>query len=240
MQFTIMGDSWACGEWGRKHPENLHDQFGNRHAGITQYLRDDQHDVRVLAQGGHGNRQQIQHAEELGTQGQIIWFITDPLRDLRNLTGTGEHDWFDRLPREVQTLAQYRQTRDQQLRSALTAMRDHSVWLIGAVCRLPEWVAREFPEYRIITPDLTAWLLGHPGPDSFCRQWLYYDCEPDLAEYYDQQEQRLAEHLERATEDESSVEHRLFWPDGQHPNREAHRLLYDQLIKPLIENPHRI
>ena len=238
MQFTIMGDSWACGEWGRRDPDNLDSHFGNSHPGITAYLRQDQHDVRVLAQGGHGNRQQVEHARQLGVDGQIIWFITDPLRDLRNPTGTGDHDWFDRLPREVQTLEQYRRTRDTQLLEVLNDMRGHPVWLIGGVCALPAWVSRQFPEYRVITPDLTAWLLGRPGPDSFCRQWLYYDCEPDLAEYYDQQEQRLAEHLERAREDETSVEHRLFWPDGQHPNREAHRLLYDQLIRPVIENPH--
>jgi hypothetical protein len=240
MQFTIMGDSWACGEWGRKDPDRLDSEHGNRHPGITEYLRADQHTVRVLAQGGHGNQQQVEQAKKQGVLGQIIWFITDPLRDLRNTTGTGEHDWFDRLPREIQTLDQYRQTRDQQLRSALNDMRGHGIWLIGAVCPLPDWVEKEFPEYRIITPDFTEWLLGHRGSEVFCRQWLYYDCEQDLVEHYDHEEQLREQHLERARDDESSLEHRLFWPDGEHPNREAHRLLYDQLIKPLIENPHRI
>jgi hypothetical protein len=231
-----MGDSWACGEWGLTDPADPSSEFLNHHPGISRYLRDQGHSVQVLAQGGHGNHKQTLQAQEHGVQGQIIWFITDPLRDLGPgdyVAETGSNEPWRSLHERVQTVADYHRERDQLLRVSLARMRDHRIWLVGGNCRIPDWVNGEFPDYRIITADLTEWLLGHPGPDAFCRQWMYYDCSADLVDLYHHQERDLRSHLSRARQDTTSPEHQWFWPDGQHPNRQAHLRLTTELIVPL-------
>ena len=213
---TIMGDSWACGEWDLK--QKL------AHPGTEQYLRDAGHNVTSVAKGGACNREQTALMAESKAD-VIIWFLTDPLRDL-TISG-----WSHLGPL---TLESYHSRRDSLFKAAFDRMSDLPVWLIGGASAVPDWVASIYPKWRVIVPDLRMWLIPDAEPiDCLSRTWPYPDCSEDLLTYHEQQEKMLNRHFIRSENAVQSDEHRLFWPDGHHPNREAHLRLTNKLLLPL-------
>ena len=217
MRFVIMGDSWALGNWD-----------GDQ--GIVEYLRADQHQVRVMAEPGSSNINQVRHLREQIRKGeitpdqQIIWIVTDPLRDHTN----------EARGRRVQTLSEYHMEREQLLRQRFRDIQDLPVWLVGGVCALPDWVAQEFPRFRVICADWVRWLTKQPVPMGICRLYRYGDCDAELSRLFHEQEREMDRFRHRAEHDPHSGEHLWFWPDGEHPNRVAHRLLYDGVLKPAM------
>jgi hypothetical protein len=215
----IMGDSWACGEWGgRDTPEG----YGVTHAGTQQYLTESGHRVCQLAEGGSSNRRQVDRRLELTDPvDHSIWFLTDPLRDIP------ETDI-------ALTLVEYRAQRDHLLRQQFDRVRHLPILLVGGVSAVPAWVHSEYPLFTTLVPDLRRWLLPHAEPcETLCRRWRYPTCDPALLQHWERQERTLARHLAHALIPDR-IEHRWFWPDGRHPNRAAHQRLTHELILPLL------
>jgi hypothetical protein len=81
----IGGDSWGCGEWAWLSKR----KYGVSHLGLEQYLVDDGFSVVNCSEGGSSNRNSIDRVArqlELGNYDHIIWFQSDPLRDLKYTT----------------------------------------------------------------------------------------------------------------------------------------------------------
>jgi len=227
-----MGDSWCWGEvasvanyWHTRQP---YDSVNNLH----QLLGGDGHAVNTIALAGSSNREQVETALGDGIEGQVIWWITDPFRDHQE----GVTRRFGPLPELVRSVQEYHSERDRLLRARFGEMRDHAVWLLGGVCAIPEWVAREFPQFRVVCADVCEHLTGRPVPEALCRAWPYHDCDPGLVALFTQQEAEQAQFRHRALHDPNSGEHRYFWPDGRHPNRLGHERIYQELIRPLISD----
>ena len=214
----IMGDSWACGEWGgRDTPEG----YRVLHPGTQQYLREAGHRVITVAQGGASNRAQVDRVRPDRIRGidRIIWFLTDPLRDIP------ETDI-------AHTLVEYRAQRDLLLRTQFDRVQHLPILLIGGVSAVPAWVHSEYPLFTTLVPDLRRWLLQGEEPcETLCRRWRYPTCAPALLTHWERQERTLARHLAHALIPDR-IEHRWFWPDGRHPNRAAHQRLTEELIRP--------
>ena len=222
----IMGDSWALGEW-RRDPDT---GTGNHisHDGVRQYLREAGYHTVSMAEAGASNRSQL---DRLATHHQsqgvdvIIWFVTDPLRDL------------ERQPR---TLDRFHEERERLIRLSMTQMsercRDRRVLLVGAVASLPAWLPAEFSAFDVVTRDLTRWLIPDSSVDQayLNRTWRYPDCDTALMDHHELQESRRDTFQWRAKYRAETAEHRWFWPDTQHPNREAHLRLTQELILPLL------
>jgi hypothetical protein len=229
----IMGDSWALGEWRRDPDTGYHIS----HGGVRQYLREAGHHTVSVADAGASNWSQLDRlarhhpyqapGSEYHVAGVdvIIWFVTDPLRDL------------DRQPR---TLAEFHLERERRIRLSMTQMsersRDRRVLLVGAVASLPAWLPAEFPGLTVVTRDLTRWLIPDTTVDqAYCnRTWRYAACDTALMDHHELQESRREIFQWRAENRPETAEHRWFWPDGQHPNREAHQRLTQELILPLL------
>lgn len=236
----IMGDSWALGEWG-----GAADPGGYRvlHGGTAQYLRELGHRVATVADAGSSNWAQVDrmsphHAYQregqaphwAGGSEVIIWFLTDPLRDCASLDRATPH-----------TLPELSRLSDQLMRARLTDMArlypDRRLLLVGGVQPVPAWVAREFPQFRVVVTSLLHWLIPRAHPallPTLCRTWRYGDCAPELLDHWEQVEQFRTSHLWRAEHRADSAEHQWFWPDGAHPNRAAHQRLTRELIRPLL------
>ena len=217
----IMGDSWAMGEWGWDG-SGLHRVT---HPGAEQYLGEAGHRVYQLAQAGSSNREQVDRLrpEQVRGMDHIIWFLTDPIRDIHH-----------QVPIE-HTLGGYHTQREHLIRAQFDRVRHLPMHLIGGVCAVPTWVAGEYPGFTTVVPDLRTWLLPDVEPcETLCRPWQYPDCDPDLLTHWEQDEQVLARHLVQARFKHTSGEHQWFWPDGQHPNRAAHHRLTHELILPAI------
>ncbi len=221
----IMGDSWACGEWGGEHTPG---GYRVLHPGTTQYLREAGHRVSSVAQGRSGNQAQVDRVRPYRVRGidRIIWFLTDPCRDIP------ETDIADTLPG-------YQAQRDLLLRTQFDRVRHLPVTLIGGVAAVPEWVDQEYPGFTTLVPDLRCWLLPNADPcENLCRTWRYQDPDPALLAHWEQDEHTLTLHLRRAQHEHTTEEHQWFWPDGEHPNRSAHRRLTDHVILPYLEQTH--
>ena len=216
----IMGDSWACGEWGGG---NTPEGYRVLHPGTQQYLEEAGHRVITVARGGSCNRAQVDRRLKLTDPvDHSIWFLTDPLRDIPET-------------RIAHTLVEYRAQRDLLLRTQFDRVRHLPILLIGGVCAVPEWVHPEYPLFTTLVPDLRRWLLqGEEPGETLCRAWRYPDCDPALLTHWEQAEHCRARHLVQAEHEHTSEEHRWFWPDGLHPNRAAHQRLTHELILPLL------
>jgi hypothetical protein len=213
---TIMGDSTACGEWDKT--QTL------LHGGTAQYLRDAGHKVMSVAATGASNKEQTEAVR--GTNSDVvIWFLTDPWRDLKNAG----------LQHQPKTLESYHRRREQLLKTVFNRVSDLPIWLIGGMSAVPEWVSIDHPNWRVITPDMRLWLIPDAEPiDTLARLWKYPDCDEALVDYHQQQEAMLHRHLDKARNDAASGEHRYFWPDGRHANRQAHLKLTQELLLPLL------
>jgi hypothetical protein len=230
----MLGDSWACGEWGQSnHGLGQEPHYRNTHTGTQQYLQQAGHRVINMAEQGASNWSQLDrisphHAlsHNLRDADVVLWFITDPLRD----TQDPQPGTFKDLHR-TQT-----QLLTDSMNKLASLVGDREVWLVGGVGVVPAWVKTRHPGWRVIVPDLLRWLV----PDSevsamhLNRTWRYGDCDTALLDHFEIEEQRVASFQWRAEHRRDSDEHRLFWPDGSHPNREAHRLLTEELILPWL------
>jgi hypothetical protein len=231
----IMGDSWACGEWGM--PPDSHRVT---HPGTAQYLREAGHTVRSVAHGGSSNWAQVDrmsphHAYQLDPAGPhsaratevIVWFLTDPIRDTMAAPPGRYQD--------------YVTLRDGLMRTSLRAMArlyPHcQVLLIGGVGPVPTWVAAEFPQFAVVVESLLHWLIPQaPGAllPVLCRGWQYGEADPAMLDHWEAAEQHRAQFQWRAAHRPTTPEHRWFWPDGAHPNRAAHLRLTQELILPRL------
>jgi hypothetical protein len=158
----------------------------------------------------------------------ILWFLTDPMRDPDGGAG------------QPTTLRHYHGERRRRLADSMASMArlvgDRPVWLVGGVCDVPDWVTRDHPGWRVVVPDLLRWLVP-TNPISAThlnRCWPYPDCEPALLDYHEAEERAVSGFRWRAEHRTHTDEHRYWWPDGVHPNREAHRRLCDELLLPLL------
>jgi hypothetical protein len=234
----IMGDSYACGEWNGNRGGDRPSEYRVQHPGTQKYLADAGHRVITVADGGSSNWSQLDRisphhpyqkdrnsGHNLAEADVVLWFMTDPLRDLTN---------------QPTTMADFQTRPDSLLRDSTEHLRglvgDRPVWIVGGVGRVPHWVQTEYPTWRVIVPDLMGWLCPEVQVSTvhLCRGWLYGHCEPELMAHHEAEEQRVSNFIWRAEHRTDCDGHRWFWPDGAHPNREAHRRLTQELILPLL------
>jgi len=236
----IMGDSWACGEWQGKFPHSR-----VVHPGTRRYLEEAGHDVITVADPGASNWAQLNRlASHQGSTEVIVWFFTDPLRDLMqdggrlgvDLTGfdlVGEHH-------QPRTRATWDGVRDLLARNSLARMaglaQGRTVLMVGGVAPVPAWTRQVYPAFGVVTEDWVRWLI----PDTRAsmthnnKNWRYPDVDEELLAFHEQAEQRAFQFRWRAEDNASSLERLYWWPDGVHPNRLAHQRLTQELILPLI------
>jgi hypothetical protein len=85
MKFFIMGDSWGVGEW--EWQDKILHSIPN--TGLDYYLTNLGHTVKNISAGSAGNFGQLRHAyytlEEHSDYDYIIWFHTEPLRDIQQI-----------------------------------------------------------------------------------------------------------------------------------------------------------
>ena len=237
-KIMMMGDSWARGEWGKGSDY----RYQVLHPGTRRFLEEAGHSVISVAGEGSSNWAQVDrlqpyHAMQrdrdsgrnLADADVVLWFTTDPLRDLRDLKDS-----------QPTTMADFQTRPDSLLRGNMDTLQgivgDRPVWIVGGVGVMPSWVQARHPRWRVIVPDLMRWLV--PGSDvsviHLNRCWRYENCDEELLDYHEKQAQRASNFQWRAEHRLASDEHRYFWPDGSHPNREAHRRLTQELILPLL------
>lgn len=224
----IVGDSWGVGEWGR--PCDVNDSrditYQVLHPGTQQFLVDCGYSV---IQWSMGSTNCDQHADiicDIPHDQPVIWFVTDPMRSRRR-----------KIPL---TWSAWQHTKDDLFRDAVMKISHPRCAVLGGVYELPTWCTT-LANITVLCSSIQRWLLPHRSHcDVMCRLWhMPRRADHDLIDYLTVQESQLVKHLQLAAYDTESPEHLYFWPDGQHPNRTAHKRITDELIVPWLREVSR-
>lgn len=223
MNILITGDSWSQGEWNgdwRSTPST----YCVYHSGINQYLQEAGHQVINVGSGSIGN---LQALDNLKTQidnykfDYLIVFFTDPLRDCTE--------------QEIKSgkLFELLETKTKLFLSQLEKIKlehaDLKIILIGGYAKIT--MTNDAVDY--IIPSIIELLI--PGAmDSNCAdspEWKQY--LPLLSVFSNvDQKQQIIDFCNQADQKFSIMgqNRHLFYPDGCHPNRHAHRLITDKIL----------
>ena len=219
MKICIFGDSWACGEWDWDNQK----KYSIAHKGLEFFLSES-HEVINLGHGGLSNKEAILRLKDrlqVSEFDYIFWFKTDPLRDLRpyiclkdaNLT----YDHLLKLKKQ-QTLESYNSLNKLGVK----------VHCIGGAEKLDLPKLNNYPNLVPFIPCLTELLNPNfKHPEIWSSDWLHLLNKQLNLECLDKLlvEKRKQDKLREFKEE--------FWPDGNHPNRESHKKLYDIICKEL-------
>jgi hypothetical protein len=216
MKFCIAGDSWGCGEWGA----DGHGQYTILHTGLEFFLKQQQHQVRNVSMGSASNNfaiGQLTHVLQHDNFDHIFWFQTDPLRDITNLLHE-ENITFDRL------LEENRQQMDRVYR-ALNKL-EVKIHCIGGCSKLDQELMAQYPNLIAYIPSVTEWLEpDYVHPAIWTSWWeklivrqLHIDSLDQLVKC-------------KKMQDQLTGYKKYFQPDGRHPNRLGHQMLFDKISK---------
>ena len=222
MKILIAGDSWGCGEWGWDSEGN----YGLIHNGLEHFLSID-HTVINVSKAGASNKETIELLNQYLTIDKtvdlIFWFQTDPLRDAR------PYSFFNQKILSFETLMELQLD---LILSSYTRLNNLKlpVCCLGGASTLQTEYFKHYSNLTPIVPSVTNLILGksYDHPKIWFSEWFkLIKNQFDLAslnKLYDEklkQNQLLDNHRD------------MFYPDGYHPNRIAHEILYNYLKKEL-------
>lgn len=214
----IGGDSWACGEW----PEgpSLH----AAHKGLEEYFKQDNYQVINTARGGASNHDSVSLLSSAvktfySNNDIVIWIQTDPIRNVS----------LDQLPSAVEQagginplmrqLAQKDYNRLDQLLLPVYAIGglysiQQDLLPPNVTCLIESWVGlldSTWTESAILDSN---WTVDDLHLEIFKEQSLVKLCINELTQL---------------TANRQVYNDPLFHPNGNHPNREGHRILYNYI-----------
>lgn len=226
----ICGDSWGCGEWNTECTQVTH-------TGLEQYLRDDDHEVYNISKGGCSNLDSSTRLdlwfEKFGRPhiDQILVFQTDYARDHKH--HTNPQDWHAKY---LPDLAAQWVERFYHRLSELAQKYHTPVWIIGGMSDTVwfDQMNLDYPGCEIACQSLVNLILNNDHRvDNPVYSWYSADGEPLLheAKRLDFDLACTIDLINQGFERESLLREnpQFFYPDGKHPNRHAHGLLYQFL-----------
>lgn len=241
MKILINGDSWGCGEWSHDRGKST----SPLHTGLEQYIKDCGHQVWNISVGGSSNYQIAnrlnlwldRHPDEI--LDHILIFQTDPIRDSAMLFLKD----FDQITCADSLL---------------------NIWISRFYSRLSEISQKSnCPIILIGGISDTLWLtnmeIHYPGVSVACQSMVNlilnntHRVDQPVISWYDRDSigviTRIKKELSQAEiakllkqvdlgmqrQDRVFGSPEYFWPDGKHPNRLGHKILFD-FLKTQIPN----
>lgn len=242
----VAGSSWARGEWAPGEPRVQHD-------GIKQYFADAGYTVIDASQARSYHGRVIKFLEgklaSYYVDGDMVFFImADPLLDLimpelASLNLKRDCDACN-LPQFTQSikqagglinLAQQQQDIIYSQLDAVAKRYNATVHCIGGTYNVN---TKLLGKYSNLLPTVVSWihlLAGqyqeHPGTDdpefgiSYTWGIDYVNLSTYTAEFADQ----VRQEFDAISDSTRIMDELIFHPDGLHPNREGHTILYNHL-----------
>ena len=242
----VSGSSWARGEWAVGNPVVQHD-------GIRQYFADAGYTVVDASQARSYHSRVIAHLDDkLASQytaGDLVFFImADPLLDLimPELAGLNLKRDSDarNLPRFTQAIKAtggliklVRQQQDSiynQL-DAVAKKYSASVHCIGGTYNVNTTISCKYTNLLPTVPSWIYLLAGqfqeHPGIDlpEFGITYTWGIDYIDLSTYTPEFANQVQQEFNTISDTTRIMDELIFHPDGLHPNREGHTILYKHL-----------
>ena len=233
----IIGDSWSRGELSFKKNDIGHDIV---HTGTEQYLIDAGHTVINLGILGGSNSQAMLNYQKFKDQADyIFWFQTDPLRDVNGKNNDGE-PFVELLKRfnSIKAVFDYLIDDIQNKINNIAVEKNQIVHVIGGFSVITPNI-NKFSNLKnfitnvnaLIDPSTNFEIYGY-FPEfkwfidiiEYCKTHnLISDCIKQ--EYIDimSGHERIFDYMRENTQ--------YYWPDGFHPNRQGHKIIFDQIEK---------
>ena len=228
----IAGDSYGCGEWSKDIPSIV------VHKGLEQYLVDDGKEVVNLSKGGCSN---FDTAERLS-----IWFDLnqDRVSDVECVIvfQTEYSRDFKKYQNEQWNISKFTDIADRWIGrfyarlSQLAEKNNCDIYIIGGISDTLWFdnMSDDYPGCHLLCQSLTNLLLYQQSKvDTPVLSWYWSNAEDFL-----QQAKSVLPSSEIVTMVDLIAEGRkretlvgecpeMFYPDGKHPNRQAHLMLYN-------------
>jgi hypothetical protein len=221
----ICGDSWGCGEWNVTCTEV-------NHTGLEQYLVDSGHTVYNISKGGCSNLDSVNRIkswlERNSKVDSIFVFQTEYTRDakhhadwqiisLEDLAGQWIENFYARL-------------------SEIAQEHNCNIYIIGGASDTAyfENMSQDYPGCHIVCQSLTNLIINDNSSVSDpVFSWYGKATHPllELVKKKLNSPEELLKAINLGFERESELREnpQWFFPDGIHPNRQAHRKLYNFL-----------
>ena len=217
MKICITGDSWACGEWEK----SANGHYGVTHQGL-EYFLSETHEVVNLGVGGSGNQDAIwrlMHSIKLNKFDYIFWFKTTPIRDMDTEKFLGQAT---RSFQDIIDLQNLMSRENYRLLNSLGV----KVHCIGGCGKLNVSLMQPYTNLVPYIPCLSEMLEPrYQHPDVWISTWVnQINRQFDI----DSLDLLLEEYAKR---DRLATFKEHFWPDGGHPNRYSHKILYEKICK---------
>jgi hypothetical protein len=220
-KILIIGDSWGSGEW-----DVIDGNYQVSHKGIEEYLRNDGHQVQNLSAGG-SSLHDIYHSlinENYKDFDLVFCFITDPLRNFRPY---GSHHLFFKKSITFENLVDAGNKELSNFYEKVNNL-DITIYCIGGASHLNVDIIKNFKNLVPYIPSLSELLIpDYKHPVIWASDWLDYIDKifnltslDKLLEYKRQQDWLWSDDAKE-----------YFRPDGKHPNRAGHKILYDKIVK---------
>lgn len=239
----ILGDSWSQGELGV-------DENKKRivtHGGVHRYLVEHGHTVTNLGGLGESNSQAYMHyAQQSSNFDLILWFQTDVLRDVN-------HNYKDLFYKKLLKLKSIRRLFDNILLDTYKVLdncakqKNEKIFVLGGFSTVPAQI-QNFKNLINFTPSIISLIDPSKSFSTysfFIRfEWFTNLIENMTAEYSIDQEtinSLKEEYICMADENIRMINYlrqnkKYFWPDGVHPNRYAHRIIFNKIKEELLND----
>lgn len=217
-KILICGDSWGRGEWSG---------VGINHAGLEQYLKDDGHLVKNISKGGATLKNTIDQLSKQRTKFDYVFvFVTDSHRHLSKkefwIQGFEYNDYVNRHNHILKNFIK-----------EINSFDLGPIFLIGGLSKLNK-NHTEGTSISIIVPSFLELIIPNKQQfEIYCHQHYYSlndkkinkkVSKDTVIKLYDQYESF-----------ENYKKEPMMNPDGYHPNREGHLILFNYIKKFLID-----
>jgi lysophospholipase L1-like esterase len=242
----VAGSSWARGEWAAGNPVVQHD-------GIKQYFADAGYTVVDASQARSYHSRVISYLDkklkEHYNNNDVVFFImADPLLDLimPELAGLNLKRDSDasNLPKFTQAIKDtgglinlVRQQQDSIYNQLDTVAKKYNVNVhcIGGTYNVNTTISCKYTNLLPTVPSWIYLLAGqfqeHPGTDSpeFGITYTWGIDYVDLSTYTPEFANQVRQEFDSISDSTRIMDELIFHPDGLHPNREGHTILYKHL-----------
>jgi hypothetical protein len=228
MNIAIGGDSWGVREWSDS--EDIH-------RGMWQYFEEDGHKVNMSAIPGECNNITINHLKNVVSSplvkyDYIFWFQSDPIRDLRP---------YDDFGKSIKTYEDLIIKSNELIDKTYNFLNSigQKICCIGGCSKLNLELIKKYNNLNPLIESVTEFILPtYTHPKLWCSDWIKVVDRLDM----DSIDLLLKDKLNQDSLSDTEIkEHKeYFWPDGGHPNRKGHRVLYDYIINNVINKQSSI
>jgi hypothetical protein len=221
MNILIGGDSWGVREWSDSEEV---------HRGMWQYFEEDGHIVTMAAIPGECNDMTTNHLNNVLSSPSnhydyTFWFQSDPLRDLRP---------YDDFGKSLKTYEDLIIKSDELIDKTYDFLNSigEKIYCIGGCSKLNMGLIKKYNNLYPLIESVTEFILPtYTHPKLWHSDWINVVDKLDMESIDFLLEDKLKQDSLADTEIKEHKEY--FWPDGGHPNRKGHKVLYDFIIDSL-------